>query len=117
MEARYRHSSRHRDHYTEKEAGRIHYSDDRDGPSVREGLLTRTSIDKKTYLYHVALSRQEFLARESRKMVDSMVADFGDLALTQFLEAIEQADPRHIEQLRKIWEESGRQADNQEAED
>ena len=58
-----------------------------------KGLLTRTSIDKKTHLYHVALTREEFLARESRKMVDSMVADFGDLALTQFLEAIEQADP------------------------
>ncbi len=82
------------------------------GHLAEKGLLTRTSIDKKTHLYHVALTREEFLARESRKMVDSMLADFGDLALTQFLEVIEQADPQHIEQLRKIWEESGKQPDN-----
>lgn len=81
-----------------------------------KGLLTRTSIDKKTHLYHVALSREEFLARESRKMVDSMLADFGDLALSHFLDAIEQADPGHIEQLRKISEESGKQSGNPEME-
>lgn len=76
-----------------------------------KGLLARTAVDKKTHLYHVALSREEFLVRESRKMVDSMVADFGDLALAHFLEAIEQADPGHIEQLHKTLEESGKQAD------
>jgi predicted transcriptional regulator len=69
---------------------------------AEKGLLTRTPLDKKTHLYHVALGREEFLARESHKMVDSMLADFGDVALAQFLEVIEQVDPAHLQALRGL---------------
>lgn len=85
------------------------------GHLADKGLLTRTPLDKKTHIYNVALTREEFLARESQKMVDTLVADFGHLALAQFLEALEaaeQVDARHIEQLRSLVEESkGHQAD------
>lgn len=79
------------------------------GHLAEKGLLSRTPLDKKTHIYRVALSREEFLARESQKMVDTLVADFGDLALAQFLEALEaaeQVDTRHIEQLRSLIDES-----------
>ncbi len=79
------------------------------GHLTEKGLLTRTPLDKKTHLYRVALTREEFMERESQKMVDTLVADFGDLALAQFLEALEaaeQVDVRHIEQLRSLVEES-----------
>ena len=78
------------------------------GHLTEKRLLTRAPLDKKTHIYRVALTRDEFLARESQKMVDTLVADFGDLALAQFLgaiEAAEQVDARHIEQLRSLVEE------------
>lgn len=80
------------------------------GHLAEKGLLTRSSLDKRTHLYRVALTRDEFLARESQKMVDTMITDFGDLALSQFLEAVEQVDPQRLEQLRKISEEAKRQS-------
>ncbi len=83
---------------------------------AEKGLLTRTAIDKKTHLYSVALTREEFLARESQKMVDTMVSDFGDLALAQFLEAVDQVAPKHIEKLRKMTEETRKQSSDTEQE-
>ncbi len=78
------------------------------GHLTDKGLLTRTPLDNKTHIYRVALTREKFLARESQKMVDTLVADFGDLALAQFLEALEaaeQVDARHMEQLRTLVDE------------
>lgn len=66
-----------------------------------KGLLSRTALDKKTYLYRVALSREGFLARSSQQIVDTLVADFGDLALAQFVEAVEQVDPERLQALLK----------------
>ncbi len=73
---------------------------------AEKGLLTRTLLDKKTHIYRVALTEQEFLAHSSQKMVDALVKDFGDLALVQFLEAVEQIEPRRREQLSKRLEET-----------
>lgn len=77
---------------------------------AEKGLLTRTPLDKKTHLYHVALSQEEFLARSSQQMVDALVADFGDVALAQFMEVVEQSDPKHLERLRKLMDESKSQS-------
>ncbi len=66
-----------------------------------KGLLSRASLDKKTHLYSVALTREEFLARASRQMVEAMLEDFGDLALATFLEVVDQAEPEHLEALRE----------------
>ena len=68
---------------------------------TEKGLLTRFPLDKKTHIYKVALTREEFLARSSQRMVDTLVADFGDLALAQFIEAVEQVDPERLEKLLK----------------
>lgn len=66
-----------------------------------KGLLSRSPIDKKTHLYTVALTREEFLARSSRQMINALIEDFGDLALAQFLEVVEQVEPERLEKLRK----------------
>ncbi len=75
------------------------------GNLAEKGLLTRTALDKKTHLYRVALSREEFLDRASRRMVDRMVEDFGDVALARFIETVEQVDPERFEQLLRHVEE------------
>jgi predicted transcriptional regulator len=76
------------------------------GHLADKGLLTRTPLDKKTHIYRVALTREDFLARSSQQMVDALVADFGDLALAQFLEAVEQVEP---DKLRLLRERAGKQ--------
>lgn len=68
---------------------------------AEKGLLARTPIDKKTHLYRVALTKEQFLERSSRQMVEAMLEDFGDLALTTFLEAVDQVGPEHLDRLRK----------------
>ncbi|MDQ6695795.1 MAG: BlaI/MecI/CopY family transcriptional regulator [Chloroflexota bacterium] len=73
---------------------------------AEKGLLTRTPIDKKTHLYHVALTREEFLAQSSQKMVDTLIHDFGDLALVQFLEAVDDMEPDRLERLRRLLNET-----------
>lgn len=68
---------------------------------AEKGLLARTPIDKKTHLYRVALTKEQFLERSSRQMVEAMLEDFGDLALTTFLEVVDQVGPEHLDRLRK----------------
>jgi predicted transcriptional regulator len=75
------------------------------GHLADKGLLTRTQLDKKTHFYRVALTREEFLARASQQMVDTLVTDFGELALAQFVEAVEQVDPQRLEHLLRLLAE------------
>ena len=82
------------------------------GHLAEKGLLTRTPLDKKTHVYRVAMSKEEFLARSSQQVVDTLVQDFGDLALAQFLVAVEQANPKRIEQLRARLAELKSQSPN-----
>ena len=69
------------------------------GNLAEKGLLERRSLDRKTHLYRVALSREEYLERASRQMVDTLVEDFGELAIAQFVEVVEQVDPELLERL------------------
>lgn len=72
------------------------------GHLADKGLLTRSALDGKTHIYRVALTRDEFLSRSSRQMVNTMVEDFGDLALAQFLAAVERVDPDKLQRLRQV---------------
>lgn len=72
-----------------------------------EGVLVRER-GGKTYLYRAACTREEFRADISGTIVKDLVADFGDLALAQFVEAIERADPARLERLRKFFGRPGR---------
>ena len=70
------------------------------GHLADKGLLTRSALDGKTYIYRVALSKDEFLARSSQQVVDTLIEDFGDLALAQFVAAVERVDPKKLQHLR-----------------
>ena len=67
-----------------------------------EGVLVRERAGK-IYLYRPACAREEFRARISGTLVDDLVADFGDLALSQFVDALERADPARLERLRAFF--------------
>ncbi len=66
-----------------------------------KGLLRRTR-DGKTYVYRPALSRAQFRARLSRDIVRGLVAEFGDVALAQFLAALDEVDERHKRALERL---------------
>jgi predicted transcriptional regulator len=66
---------------------------------VEKGLLTRTLVGH-THEYQVVQSRDEFLRRASQQIVQDLVADFGEVAIASFVEAIERVDPARLQQLR-----------------
>ena len=74
-----------------------------------KGLLARTPLDKRTHLYRVELSHEAFLRRASERVVRALIADFGDLALTQFAQALEDAPPEQRARVkRRIKEQAAR---------
>lgn len=73
-----------------------------------EGVLVRERVGK-IYVYRPACTREEFRTRISGTIVDDLVADFGDLALSQFVDALERADPARLERLRVFFGERERE--------
>jgi predicted transcriptional regulator len=51
---------------------------------AEKGLLHRHQQNRKTYIYTIAQTREEFLDRVAARMVEGLVDDFGDRALAQF---------------------------------
>jgi len=60
---------------------------------AEKGLLLRRQQNRKTYVYTIAMSRDEFLDRSARRMVDALVEDFGDRALAQFRQKLDNVAP------------------------
>lgn len=71
---------------------------------VDKGLLKRRLVGK-THHYEPAESREQFLRRSSGEVVKALVADFGDVAMAQFLAEIERLDPEKVERLRRLTRE------------
>lgn len=68
---------------------------------VGKGLLTREREDR-TYRYRAARSRAEFLGEMSGQIVDELLADFGDVAIAQFLDRMEEVAPDKLAALLKL---------------
>ena len=69
------------------------------GHLVDKGLLSRT-MEGKRYRYLVTRSRDEFLLDSSKNLIQSLVDDFGDLAIAQFLGEIDNIDTDRLKELR-----------------
>lgn len=67
----------------------------------QKGLLRRAR-EGRTYVYAPALSREEFRARLSRDIVRGLVAEFGDVALAQFVAALDAVDDAHLRSLQRL---------------
>ncbi len=80
------------------------------GHLVDKELLSRT-MEGKRYRYLVARSRDEFLLDSSRSMIHTLVDDFGDLAIAQFLGEIDNVDTDRLEQLRSLTQEATGESD------
>ncbi len=80
------------------------------GHLVDKGLLSRT-MEGKRYRYQIARSRDEFLHETSKSKVHSLVNDFGDLAITQFLGEIDNVEGSRLEELKGRVQEASNKSD------
>jgi predicted transcriptional regulator len=65
---------------------------------AEKGLLARDA-EGKTYRYRAAQSRADFLGGVSGQIVDDLLADFGEVAIAQFLARIERVAPERLAAL------------------
>ncbi len=80
------------------------------GHLVDKGLLSRT-MEGKRYRYVVARSRDEFLRETSRTRIRTLLDDFGDLVIAQFLGEIDNLDKDRLEELRSRIQEASSEND------
>lgn len=71
---------------------------------VDKRVLTRRR-ESRAFLYTARESRNEFLRRVSRRIVEGLIQDFGEVALAQFVGAVDDVDPRQLEALEKMIRE------------
>lgn len=68
---------------------------------AEKGLLHRTAQGRR-YAYRAALSREAYLGQLSARIVDDLVADFGDVALAHFAAALGRVDPARLAALARV---------------
>jgi predicted transcriptional regulator len=69
----------------------------------RKGLLTRRRVGK-TDVYAPTLSQEDYLDARARAEVETLLDEFGDLALAHFARAVDQLDPERVKALRALAE-------------
>ncbi len=69
-----------------------------------KGLLLR-ELDGRANIYWPAMSQREFLDSISRKMVRTVLAEFGDAGVAAFVGELRGGGPAGVEKLRKLLAE------------
>lgn len=67
---------------------------------VDKGLLRRKP-EGQSYRYTASKSKQEYLERSSRQAVTRFVKYFGDVAIAQFIDVLDEVDPDKLAALRR----------------
>ena len=80
------------------------------GHLVNKGLLSRTKEGKR-YRYRLTKNRQEFLQETSKSRIRTLLDDFGDLAIAQFLGEIANVNAGRLEELRNLVQEASSEND------
>lgn len=69
-----------------------------------KGLLQREAAGR-AHVYWPAMTKDEFLDSISRKMVRTVLAEFGDAGVAAFVGELRQGGPAGVEKLRKLISE------------
>lgn len=64
-------------------------------------VLRRTLNDKGAYIYTPAETKGEFFATASKKAINRLINEFGEVAIAQFVDIIETSDLKDVEEWRK----------------
>ena len=67
---------------------------------VEKNLLRRRA-DGQSYQYSTTMNRQQFLEQSSRQVVATFVRDFGELAVAEFIDALDHVSPHKVASLRR----------------
>ncbi len=67
----------------------------------KKGILTRERRGK-TDVYEPVMSREQFMDARAEEEVESLVREFGDVALAHFAEQVGNLDPKRLEALRRL---------------
>jgi predicted transcriptional regulator len=68
---------------------------------AQKGVLA-TRKQGKSFYYHATVTPQEFVAQRAQRAVQSVLADFGDLAMTYFIQELGETDPQRLARLHEI---------------
>ena len=71
------------------------------GRLVTKGLLSR-ELRGKTHMYRAIGSEQDFLRAAAASRVQSLVQEFGDLAIAQFVAKVDDLSPERHRQLARL---------------
>jgi predicted transcriptional regulator len=74
------------------------------GRLVEKGLLTQHKVGR-AHLFRPAMSREAFAAAAAGQVIRSLVEDFGDIALAQFSQELNNLDPARLAALKTLREE------------
>ncbi len=66
-----------------------------------KGILARESDVSGAYWYHPVQDKEHFLASASKKIINRLVREFGEIAIAQFMDVIESTDAKKIARWRK----------------
>lgn len=67
---------------------------------VEKGMLRRRA-DGQSFRYAAAQSKEHFLQQSSRRVVETFVRHYGHVAITQFIDALDDVDPQRLAALRR----------------
>lgn len=68
---------------------------------VDKGILSRRRVGR-AYSYVPCESREAFLSRVSRNVMEGLLEDFGDVAIAQFITAVDRVDPTQLAELQAL---------------
>lgn len=68
---------------------------------VDKRVLTRHRLSR-AYRYAPRESREDFLRRVSRNVVEGLIQDFGEVAIAQFLDAVDAIEPAQLVELERM---------------
>lgn len=74
------------------------------GRLAEKGFLERQRLGKK-HVYRPTTTQEGFLRQAAAKRVQALVADFGDVAIAQFLAEVTQLSPARRRQLERLASE------------
>jgi predicted transcriptional regulator len=67
----------------------------------KKGVLDRRR-EGKTDFYAPRLAREDYMASRARTQIDDLVAEYGDVALTQFAKQVANLDPARRRALQRL---------------
>lgn len=66
-----------------------------------KGILKREAYPTGAYLYAPVQNKERFLAAASKKAIDRLIKEFGNVAIAQFLDVMENYDAKKTAQWRR----------------